>query len=653
MRTGIKRYYPYALLAVFALLMGPAQVPGAQDINDATKIYQSCSQSVLLLIVKAENGEKVGQATGFVIDGGIIVTNEHVIRKGKVFVESGVALVPTSIKTSDAFNDLALLEPGIELAVNPLSISKTAPSPGNPVFTISNPAGLEKSISTGVVSNIREFDGRWLIQITAPISYGSSGGPVLNERGEVVGIAVAILSEGQNLNFAVPAEKLVDLLSGKSIDGRDTLSILSEVEGLKADLLSLEYSRDKESDYQKTLERIRVSLQTALDKAGQSAPLLLKVSDMSLGYAADISISAADKAVSIEPSFDMKFMLGKALRSSRWAGGDKSRGQESLKRAEIVFRDCLKIAKKPNPDPLYELADVLENQESYIEAERYFTEALELYKAENSMQGHAKSIRGLIRTSYAQGKSEAGNLWFKTLADLGYAIAWDWQAQGSRLEDVNNFHQAGLSYMQAAELGEEWMWTNWLDAARMFMASVADYDSALYCARKCVTAGSGVKDSEETLGFSHRLIATVLNVRGVYQEALNHAHESIALNAEDPWAYYAQSEALLGLQRYLESANVSQQAIRLSDGKYSTMHFKLGAAYFKLENWELSQQSFKKAAETDLKDTAAPYNVALCMERLRYYRDAVNWYEEVLRRDPKHPDRQDILRRIENLRRTS
>ena len=64
----------------------------------------------------------------------------------------------------------------------------------------------------GIVSGFRSLDGRQLIQMTAPISPGSSGGPVLNESGEVIGIAVAAFSEGQNLNFAVPVDLLIDML---------------------------------------------------------------------------------------------------------------------------------------------------------------------------------------------------------------------------------------------------------------------------------------------------------------------------------------------------------------------------------------------------------------------------------------------------------
>ncbi len=81
------------------------------------------------------------------------------------------------------------------------------------------------------------------------------------------------------------------------------------------------------------------------------------------------------------------------------------------------------------------------------------------------------------------------------------------------------------------------------------------------------------------------------------------------------------------------------------------MHFRMGSAYFELENWEMAQQSFRRVADMEKADTSAPYNVALCFTKMRYYGDAASWYEEVLRRNPNHPERQDILKKIQLLRR--
>jgi S1-C subfamily serine protease len=80
---------------------------------------------------------------------------------------------------------------------------------------IGAPEGFQNTVSDGIVSAFRRVDGQPLMQISAPISHGSSGGPVLNRRGEVLGVAVAVWAGGQNLNFAVPLEALRAALSAE------------------------------------------------------------------------------------------------------------------------------------------------------------------------------------------------------------------------------------------------------------------------------------------------------------------------------------------------------------------------------------------------------------------------------------------------------
>ena len=82
---------------------------------------------------------------------------------------------------------------------------------GDRVATISSPEGLTNSVTDGLVSAVRRDENESLLQITAPISPGSSGGPVFDLGGKVVAITVAQFSEGQNLNFAIPIEVVAEL----------------------------------------------------------------------------------------------------------------------------------------------------------------------------------------------------------------------------------------------------------------------------------------------------------------------------------------------------------------------------------------------------------------------------------------------------------
>lgn len=158
----------------------------------------------------------VARGSGFFIATDRIITNRHVIERasrveihlldGKKFPVKGVLAV-------DGEGDLALLQVDVPpgLAV-PLPIVRAVPQEGESIVVIGNPYGLEGSVSNGIVSAVREISGYGkIIQITASISPGSSGSPVVNMAGQVLGIATLQAAEGQNLNFAVPAERISQL----------------------------------------------------------------------------------------------------------------------------------------------------------------------------------------------------------------------------------------------------------------------------------------------------------------------------------------------------------------------------------------------------------------------------------------------------------
>jgi tetratricopeptide (TPR) repeat protein len=98
----------------------------------------------------------------------------------------------------------------------PLPIVGKVPQEGESIVVIGNPFGLEGSVSNGIVSAVREISGYGkIIQITAPISPGSSGSPVVNMFGQVIGVATLQAAEGQSLNFAVPSERISQLKIGE------------------------------------------------------------------------------------------------------------------------------------------------------------------------------------------------------------------------------------------------------------------------------------------------------------------------------------------------------------------------------------------------------------------------------------------------------
>jgi tetratricopeptide (TPR) repeat protein len=141
------------------------------------------------------------------------------------------------------------------------------------------------------------------------------------------------------------------------------------------------------------------------------------------------------------------------------------------------------------------------------------------------------------------------------------------------------------------------------------------------------------------MAYAHRGIATILNDRGVSAQAETHARQARVLQSENPFTALELSRALLDQERASEAAVAAEEAVRLSDGKYSSMQFAAGQAYFKLQDWSKCARAFQHAAELSTKDDVSAFNTALCLARQGFTRDAATWMETAIRRNPTSPDR--------------
>ena len=181
-------------------------------------IVAAARGTVVLLKTFNRRGRVIGLGSGFRIAGGRFVTNAHVVAgasRVEIFDDTGTLLgIARSADMLSTTVDLAILPP-VGTHSPYLSLARTAPAVGEQIIVIGAPEGLTNTVSDGIVSAVRKIETRQLLQISAPISPGSSGGPVLNARGEVVGVSVSILREGQNLNFAVPVSDVIALVSSR------------------------------------------------------------------------------------------------------------------------------------------------------------------------------------------------------------------------------------------------------------------------------------------------------------------------------------------------------------------------------------------------------------------------------------------------------
>ena len=183
------------------------------------ELAQKALAATVSLEMQDENGDTLKRGSGFFVRRGLIATNFHVIdgaAKGYARLVNTATTYPIEgFTATDETNDLALLKVSVH-GINPLNLGNSdAVQIGETVYVAGNPLGLEGTFSDGIISGRRDSAGKKeRLQMTAPISPGSSGGPVLNRKGEVIGVSTSLYNPmfGVNLAFAVPSNALTALL---------------------------------------------------------------------------------------------------------------------------------------------------------------------------------------------------------------------------------------------------------------------------------------------------------------------------------------------------------------------------------------------------------------------------------------------------------
>src|SRR5258705_5589178 len=443
-----------ASIFLFIVVLTAIVIPAdGQDL--LPELVRRIKPSAVAIEAFDSRGDKLSRGSGFFIDSDRIVTNRHVIEgayraeahssTGKVYAVKGVLAV-------DAEGDIALLKIDAPAdQIKPLSLDKTSPQEGESIVVIGNPLGLEGSVTNGIVSAVRDIPtfGR-IIQITAPISSGSSGSPVVNMQGQVIGIATLQITGGQSVNFAIPSERISQLQIA-------TLMPLAELvanSGRNKRAKAVQFFRDGLSFLSKDdCERALTYFEKATESDSTYADAWAQAGfcNEKLGRHAE-ALDASKKAVAIRPSAESYFNIGLA-----------SYYLKQYRESVEGYRQAIKL------DP-------------YNAADAYYALGLvyrDWGKPDEEIQAYKQAIR--LRPDYT---SEYERLGTRYLRSKKFTEAVEIFRQLSALKpgDAIAPNNMGEAYLELNRLNEA------LESFRQSIRLKPDFGKAYYNLGKCLLA---------------------------------------------------------------------------------------------------------------------------------------------------------------------
>ena len=281
-RTRRRVFWPVVTLSVAVMFVAAWAVwtwlRGATQPHGPVESARAMLPAVFTVELKDRDGASVAQGSGFLVDStGRAITAFHVLRGATRAVarfEDGRLYEVLGVSAWDSLADVAVFELGRASAQGvrhprasayPALRSRPRPAVGEAVVVIGSPEGFESTLSDGLLSGTRETDEGERLQLTAPISSGSSGGPVFDGHGRVIGVVVSRWSEGQNLNFAAPAWVLAPLLAQRQSlplaeFGERTRERRLEFDPLAEELFVMGNEHFRRRRYVAALERYRLAL---------------------------------------------------------------------------------------------------------------------------------------------------------------------------------------------------------------------------------------------------------------------------------------------------------------------------------------------------------------------------------------------------------
>jgi tetratricopeptide (TPR) repeat protein len=397
----------------------------AQDL--LPELVRRIKPSAVAIETYDSRGEKLSRGSGFFVEADRIVTNRHVLEgahRAEVHSSTGAVFPVKGVLAVDAEGDIALLK--IDAPAPPiraLPLDKTSPQEGESVVVIGNPLGLEGSVTNGIVSAVRDIPtfGR-IIQITAPISSGSSGSPVVNMQGQVIGIATLQITGGQSVNFAIPSERISQLQVATITSLADLVAATGRNKRAKA----VQFFRDglsflSKDDCEKALPYFEKAVES--DSNYAEAWAQSGFCNEKLGRHAE-ALEASKKAVSLRPSAESYFNIGLA-----------SFYLKQYKDAAEAYRQAIKLDPYNAADAHYALGLVYRDWG----------------KPDDEIQAYKQAIR--LRPDYTVAYERLGSRYLKS-KKYSEAIEIFRQLSALKPGDANAPNNMGEAYFELNKLSE-------------------------------------------------------------------------------------------------------------------------------------------------------------------------------------------------------
>jgi uncharacterized protein (TIGR02145 family) len=644
---------------LFSAYLTSAERAALAEENQLKDVVKLVMPATVLVMTYDAKGKPLAQGSGFFVsETGEVITNYHVFKDAEsieIKCPDNSVYKITLVIAEDLTSDLVKLQADIGGKKVPwLQLNKTKIEVGEKIVVIGSPKGLESTVSDGIVSAVRDVPGFGnIIQITAPISPGSSGSAVVNMKGEVIGVASAQMLEGQNLNFVVPVEKIAALkvkkqsIAASKPKGAEKQSNTSII---VKDADGNVYTTVKIGKQVWTVENLR----TTKYNDGSAIPLVTDyiawenlTTPGYCWYDNDIKNKSKYGALYNWFAVDTKKLAPKGWHVPTDAEWD-------------TLQNYL-IANGYNWDGTKTDNKIAKSMTAKTDWQTHTTPGVPGNDLSKNNKSGFSALPGGRRNGYGNfdGIDYDGHWWSATEdgASSAYSCHLDYDYDnldrgGSYkgggysvrlLRDVENqsddIYSAAIAYYfaedyeKALPLFKQYLQNNKNSAEAWFYIGHCYGEPSWY--QEAIDAFKQAIKLKPDYAAAHYNLGLAYGKSGRYQEAIEACKQAIRLKPDLAEAHVNLGVAYAELGRHKEAIKAFKQAIKLNPDDASA-HYNLGNAYFKSSRYQEAIEAYKQAIKLKPDLAGAHVNLGVAFYELHRYQEAIETYKQAIKVKPDH-----------------